>query len=340
MIPVPIFSGVFLIILGISFLAAVSVLVWAAALILIPRVRRSFRARQGRSIGILGALCVMSLVFVHVTLVSLEVDRKISREQAALHPTLAHAEHLLGIDMPSGTKLTLTRAGDMTSISDAEFPHAVSVYGIPATALGVRAEYDDEAPRDDGQLPPSLTALSLTGTGNATVDGWVCGTGGPLEIVLRRDARIKTLWACHLAEGNRVAHSVIPVNSTLMRSTTTYGDGLRDNDYWRIDVPDGSVFELAGLPLRHPSMQLDKQHNVVAFSYAELARAFTLGDITYPAGTEVSSAQRGLREKYPGTWVFSLEPGQPAIGKEKGAMPDVRFVAQAPSGKVYALYSK
>lgn len=336
MIPAPIFSGTFFIVLGISFLATVAVLVWAAALALSPRVRRSFRVHRVLTSVIFGALCVTSSFFVCVAGAYLQIDLQSRKEEAARHPVLEKGAHLLGIDMPSGTKLSLETGGDMASISEAEFPHAVSVYGIPAVALRTGSEFDDEAPWNN-RAPVTLTALTLTVTSTPTLDGWMCAAGGPTRIVLRNDARIKTLWSCRLAEGNRVAGSLIPAGSTLIRSTTTYGDGLRDNDYWRVDVADGSVFELAGQFLRSPTLNLDRQHRVLAFTSATLARAASVGDITYPAGTEVSSGLRGLREKYPGSWVFTPVPGQPAVSKTDGAIADGMSIVQAPSGTAYVL---
>ncbi|VWC87221.1 hypothetical protein BLA50215_01649 [Burkholderia lata] len=336
MIPAPIFSGAFFIVLGISFLATVSVLAWAATLALSSRARRWFRTHRVRASGLFGTLCVSSSFFVVLAIAYLQIDLHSRKEEAALHPTLEKAEHLLGVDMPAGTRLSLGTAGNIASIGEAAFPHEVSVYGIPAVAMGVKSEYDDETPWND-QSPVTLTALSLTVTGPRPIDGWVCGPGGPLEIVLRKDARIKTLWWCNLAEGNRVAGSLVPAGSTLIRSTTLYLDGLRDNDYWRLAVADGAIFELAGLPLRSPVLNLDRQHRVVTHTSATLARAATVGEITYPAGTEVSSLSPGFRKKYPGAWVFTPAPGQPAVSRTDGAIANDMSVVQAPSGKAYAL---
>ena len=336
MIPAPIFSGTFLIVLGISFLATVSVLSWAVALAVFPRARRAFGAHWIRWSVLLGVLCWAGSLFVALAIGCLQIELESRRTEAAKHPVLEKPARLLGIDMPSATKLTLYTAGNMASFTAAEFPQAVSVYGIPAVALTVGAEFDDEAPWDN-QHPTMLKALALAITGPRSLDGWTCDTGGePMRIVLRNDTRIKTLWRCRLAEGNRTGDSVIPAGSTLMRSTTTYGDGLHDNDYWRVDVAEGSVFELDRLSLRHPTLNLDRQHRVLAFDSTTLARAASVGDITYPAGTEVSSGRRGLREKYPGAWVFTPAPGQPAVSKTDGTIADDTSVVQAPSGTVYA----
>ncbi|WGY70950.1 hypothetical protein KEC55_28475 [Burkholderia cepacia] len=335
MIPAPIFSGAFFIVLGISFLATVSVLVWAVALAVFPRARRAFRAHWIRWSVLLGVLCWAGSLFVALAIGCLQIELESRKAETAKHPVLEKPVHLLGIDMPPATKLSLYTAGNMASLTAAEFPHTVSVYGIPAVALTVGAEFDDEAPWNN-QRPTMLTALALAISGPRSLDGWTCDTGGePMRIVLRNDARIKTLWRCRLAEGNRAGDSVIPAGSTLMRSTTTYGDGLHDNDYWRVDVSEGSMFELDRLSLRHPSLNLDRQHRVLSFDSTTLARAASVGNITYPAGTEVSSARRGLREKYPGAWVFTPAPGQAAVSKTDGAIADDTSVVQAPSGTVY-----
>ncbi|NHL69921.1 hypothetical protein EIB72_26460 [Burkholderia ambifaria] len=336
MIPAPIFSGTFFVILGISFLAAVSVLLWAVALALSPRARQSFLARPRRNAAILAALCVTSSFFVFAAVIFLRVDLDIRKEQAALHPVLEMGQHLLGIDMPPGTKLSLNTAGDMKSIEEARFPHAVSVYGIPAVAVRVTGGYDEDTLWNN-RSPVTLTALALTVTGTSTIDGWKCGANAPLEIVLRNDARIKTLRSCGLADGNRVADSVVPAGSDLRRNTTTYGDGLRDNDYWQIDVADGAVFELAALPLLRPTLKLDRQHIILAVEDATLARAASVGDITYPAGTEVVSGVRGLRDDYPGSWLFKTVRGGHAVSKTTGPIADGASIVQAPSGKVYAI---
>ncbi|WP_321821849.1 MULTISPECIES: hypothetical protein [unclassified Burkholderia] len=337
MIPAPIFSGTFFIVLGISFLAAVSVVLWIVALALFPPVRRSFRVYRRRSTAIFAALCVTSSFVVSMVAIGLQAEANIRKEEAAKHPALVKSERLLGIDMPPGTRLSLSTAGDMNSIEKAEFPHAVDVYGIAAVALTVGTEFDDEAPRNDRDLA-TLTALTLTTTRPRTIDGWTCGSKAPLKIVLRNDARTRTLWSCHLADGNRVAGGVVPAGSRVMRSTTTYGDGMRDNDYWEIRVAEGDVFELSSLPLRHPELRLDRERTVLAFDYATLARAASVGNIAYPAGTEVTFGVRGLREDYPGAWRFRTPGRQHAVDKNTGPIADGASVVQAPSGKVYAIF--
>ena len=139
MIPAPIFSGTFLIVLGISFLATVSVLIWAVALAVFPRARRAFGAHWIRWSVLLGVLCWAGSLFVALAIGCLQIELESRRTEAAKHPVLEKPARLLGIDMPSATKLTLYTAGNMASFTAAEFPQAVSVYGIPAVALTVGA---------------------------------------------------------------------------------------------------------------------------------------------------------------------------------------------------------
>ena len=196
MIPAPIFSGTFFIVLGISFLAAVSVLVWAVALAVFPRARRAFGAHRIRWSVLLGVLCWAGSLFVALAVGYLQNRAGIQKDGGREASGTRKSTRLLGIDMPPATRLSLYTAGDMSSLTAAEFPHAVSVYGISAAALTAGSEFDDEAPWNN-QHPTMLTALALVITGPRTLDGWTCDAGGePMRIVLRNDARIKTLSGC------------------------------------------------------------------------------------------------------------------------------------------------
>ncbi|WP_175908497.1 MULTISPECIES: hypothetical protein [Burkholderia] len=91
----------------------------------------------------------MSSFVVLMAAIGRRAEANIRKEEAAKHPALEKSARLLRIDMPPGTRLSLSRAGDTKSIEKAEFPHAVDVYGIPAVAMTVGTEFDDEAPHDE-----------------------------------------------------------------------------------------------------------------------------------------------------------------------------------------------
>ncbi|WP_322044151.1 hypothetical protein [Paraburkholderia sp. J67] len=336
MIPVPVFSNAFFVVLCVSFLAALLVLVWALALAFIPAARRSFARHRARSVSAFGLLGFLSLFFVLVLAVFIDGEFEVRAAVAAQHPTLTASMKWSGITMPTGTKLSLQDAKDMTSIEKAEFPSPVDVYGIRAMTIEPRSEINHEKSMDDASKPDYFPAIELTAADASVVlDGWRCGATKPLEIVLPHDAKEATLYLCYLAPGNKVGGATVPAGSRVMRDTTVYGDGFRDNDYWRIDVDDSDVVVLHGLALRHPLLTLDKEMQIVSVGYTELAREATVGDLTYPVATQVSSAWRGLREKYPGAWVFTPPAGRSIHSKAHGTMAIGTSVLQAPDGKIF-----
>ena len=336
MIPAPIFSGTFALFFFASIFATIAVLGWAIALALVADARRAFRRRWRLTVPMMAGLCAVSSFFVALCFGMWQVRREGEREEAALHPTLTTSTRLIGIDMPAGTKLSFARGGDRTMPEAAEFPRPMRIYGVLARAVTVSSRDDGDEP--SGQPRAKLLELAITAAEPQTVDGWACGTTEPIRVVLRGRAGETTLDGCNLAAGNSVADEAVPAGSTVMRYTTTYGDGLRDNDFWRIEVPHGSTFKLHGVPVAHPDIKLDKQHKLVAFESGELVQAFSLGDVAYATGTDVASAGRGLRENYPGALVFSPAEGRPARIKGKVAVAEPMAVVQAPDGTVYGTY--
>ena len=336
MIPAPLFSGTFVVLFFASIFATIAVFGWALALALVADARRAFRRRWRLTVPLMTGLCIVSSFFVALCFGMWQIEREHAREQAALHPTLATATRLVGIDMPVGTKLSFAPGRDRSMPEAAEFPGPVRVYGVLARAVMVSSR--DEGDETSGQPRAKLIELAITAAEPQTVDGWVCGTSEPIRVVLRGHAAEKALDGCSLAAGNSVADEAVPAGSTVMRYTTTYGDGLRDNDFWRIEIPHNSTFKLHGVPVAHPDIRLDKQHRLVAFESGELLQAFSLGDVVYATGTDVASAGRGLREKYPGALVFSPAQGQPARIKGKGSVAEPMAVVQAPDGTVYGTY--
>jgi hypothetical protein len=340
MIPAPVFSNSFFVVLAISFLAFALVVTWAIALAIIPGARRSFARHRARSVSLLTLLCFLSLFYVLLAVVYVCGRVEVHFEEAARHPTLKESMKFEGVDMPAGTKLSLRDAKDMSSVERAEFPHPVDVYGIKAMTLKPRSERNQDVSIGDASGLDDLPAMELTVAGTSVVvDGWRCAPNQPLEIVLPHGEIGRALWLCYLAPGNTVSGASIPANSRVIRASTVYGDGLRDNDYWRVDVVDSGVFELHGLPLTHPMLTLDRDMALASLSYTELAHAASLGDLTYPAGTEVSSAGRGLREDYPGTFVFSPPDGHSIVSKAHGEIRPGTSVLQKLDGQIYGTIS-
>jgi hypothetical protein len=339
MIPAPTFSISLFVVLCISFLAFALVATLTIALAIAPGARRMFARHRARSVNLFALLCFLSLFFVLVLAYFVYAMVEVRIDEAARHPTLEQPMKFEGVEMPVGTKLSLRDAKDATSIERAEFPHPVDVYGIPAMTLIPRSERNENASIDASGLE-FLPSLELTvARTSVAVDGWKCAPDQPLEIVLPFGKKERALWLCYLAAGNTVSGAAIPANSRVMRETTVYVDGLRDNDYWRVDVVDSGVFDLHGLRLRHPLLMVSGDMSLVSFGYSELAYAASVGDLTYPEGTEVSSAGHGLREAYPDALVFTPPDSRSILSKAHGKIRPGTSILQKSDGQIYGTIS-
>ena len=108
-----------------------------------------------------------------------------------------------------------------------------------------------------------------------------------------------------------------------------------------VRVRDPLGLPLAGLTLGRPTVQLDENRQLLAVSDAELACPLTLGEMRYPAGTQVKTAGYPLRQRFPSqSWVFSpVAPGQATRAGQSQPVNDGTAVVQAPGGAVLGLLS-
>ncbi|MGE9763558.1 hypothetical protein [Pseudomonas sp. PDM20] len=328
MIPVPLFSMTLLILLAVSGLALLALLGGLLVFGASASARAWVRRHRVRSGVLLLVLCMLSFPSAYLARSWLMVRWEIRQEQAARHPTLAAATRIHGLDMPAGTRLSLPRGGDLQAAEEADFPSPVPIHGVATLSVRFSSDWDDEAP--PGQLV-HLPIVELSPSEVSTVEGWHCAAKAPLRLAIR-SGTVVSLEGCVLAEGNQVDGIDISAGSQLMRYTTHYGDGLKDDDRWKIKVNTSA--RVAQIPLEHPSLRFDAQRKLVALNSAALSLKMTLGPMTYPAGTHVQSAGRGLRERYPGAWLFSPVNGQEV--QEKGDKPigEGMTIVQYPDGRV------
>jgi hypothetical protein len=337
LIPVALPSVSLLVLLLLSLLATIFLAGWAVAFALSESVRRAFHKRLKTSLAVLLSSMLLASFFVLMLWGSHQVTHEIDRQQAARHITLTQPATVGGIDMPVGTRLIVEIAGDMESFSHAEFPHPVTAYGVEAITLNrdISIDYDDKTFVTRGS---HATAVSVKGAGRQEVQGWWCDAAEFIQFEVRPDGRLKDFGHCLLADGNQVGDLAIPKGATLrLNEGTVYGDGFRDDDYWKIQLADDQVMHLFQLPLKQPELMLDRQRNLLGFDQASLACETSLGPMTYPAGTRVESAGRGLRDKYPRTWVFSPQAGAVARYRGHADVPHGMSVVQTAQGDVAAV---
>lgn len=339
MIPVALPSMLLLVLLLLSFLATVFLAGWGVMLALSKSARRAFHRRLKTSLFVLMLSMVLASFFALMLWGSHEVTHEVDRQQAARHITLTQPARLGTIDMPAGTKLMLDIAGNIESFSHAEFPHPVTAYDVEATTLSrdISVDYDDKTFATKGS---HATSVAVKGVGRQKVLGWWCDAAESIQFDVQPDGDLKSFDHCLLADGNQVGDIAVPKGATLrLNGGTVYGDGFRDDDYWRIQWADGQVLHLFQLPLKQPALMLDRQRRLLGFDEASLACETSLGPMTYPAGTLVQSARRGLRDKYPGTWIFSPQVGEVARYRGRADVPHGMFVLQTTQGDVAAVMS-
>lgn len=305
MIPVALPSASFYLLLLISFLAALLLGGWLLALL----VSRSARAGLRRH-WLISSL--LMLVLVPLTTFQIvfqrgvqQIHQESERRQAALRSTLEAPTTLYGIEMPAGTQLTLQREHQLETFTSAEFPQPVLIQGIPTLHLNrwLQVLHQEGVPYDESPL--RTTSLTLSGEGQAEVEGWQCDISTPVEFDVSEGNGIR-FRKCSLNAGNTVANITLPAGTELLASDgTVYTSGFRDNDRWRLDIPDQQVITLDGIALSGLSLRLDQQRQLHSFDNAELVCSLQLGDWRYPPGTTVSSAPLHLRTQYPGSWLLS-----------------------------------
>jgi len=328
MIPVPLFSPALLVMLGVSSLAVLALLLWLLVLCLFRSARQWWGRHRLASSGLLVVLLVLCAPQAYMTYVWHVVGEEMQQEEAARHPTLTQPARIRGLDVPAGTRLSLPGSHDWQAAEEMEFPSPTLIHGVPALAVRFSSAWDDQAPAGSSvELPVHELRIAVP----ATVDGWHCSPQAPLRLAVRAGSEI-LLMGCQVAAGNRVAGLDIPPGSELLRYTTTYGDGLRDPNVWRIDVH--APLQLAQLPLSGVTLLLDRERRLFGFESGNLARDFTLGEMSYPAGTQLQSVNRTLRDRAPGAWLFTPVNGSAARRADGTTIPEGMTVVQQPDGRL------
>lgn len=328
MIPVPLFSTAFLVVLGISSLAALALLLWLLVLAIFRSARQWWGQHRVVSWSLLAVLLVLCVPQAYLVYVWHVVGEEVQQEEAARHPTLTGPARIRGLDLPAGTRLSLPSSHEQQDAEEAEFPVPTVIHGIPALSVRFSSTWDDQAPPGSSV---ELPVFELRVAQPVSVDGWRCNVDKAVRVAVRAQTQSE-LRGCLLAEGNRVAGLDIPPGSELMRYTTTYGDGLHDANVWRIDVH--APLQLGPLPLSGVTLLLDRERKLFGFESANLAGDFTLGEMSYPAGTQLQSVNRTLRDRAPGAWLFTPVNGKAAQRKGGETVPAGMTVVQQPDGRV------
>ncbi|GAA5133502.1 hypothetical protein GCM10023339_69140 [Alloalcanivorax gelatiniphagus] len=324
LIPVAPFSPLFLGLLTLSMLAGAALALFWLLVLTHPGVG-GWRRRHRRGTALLSVvLAVLFVPYVAWQVLGWWSLAEGVREQAALRVTLQAPARVAGIDMPAGSELVLKEQDRLESFERAAFPAPVTVYGFQASAV---RRFLDRGEQGRHYVP---RRLRMTLAGDQTWEGWRCAGGEPLTADLAPGGTPRWVDGCVLAAGNRLAGAGLPAGSALRASKgTVYTNGRRDPDRWVVDLPEAEAVPLAGARLRG-RIHLDGEHRPVR-ALGALAEPFTLGALSYPAGTRVRVR---FAAGQPESWWFSPVQDGETRRRDGPPVPPGQAVHQDRQGRV------
>lgn len=344
MIPVALPSIESLLLLFASMGAGVCLLIWLLRLLLSRRARSRFAARPVLGVVLMLVLALAASFYLSFQYQVWQIDREFARRDAARRVTLAQAQTLGGVLMPAGARLTLAKEGELETFTEALFDPPAPAFGLRVSRIEryLHTDYDSKTYEELRRYPHTI---HLWGEGPQQVEGWLCDTSQKLRLRVEDEGTRPEFAECVLAEGNAIEGGVgrWPAGTELLRmgGGVVYTDGHREPVNWMVRVRDPLGLPLAGLTLGRPTVQLDENRQLLAVSDAELACPLTLGEMRYPAGTQVKTAGYPLRQRFPSqSWVFSpVAPGQATRAGQSQPVNDGTSVVQAPDGAVLGVLS-
>lgn len=350
MIPVSLPGGNFYVLMAASLACLATLLTWLAVL----ATTRSARLWLGdhRRVGstLMTFLALIGAIFPYQQFSLWFAAQRDAQADADRKTTLPHATRLAGVDMPAGTVLSLTRAGELASFDRAVFPetHPAPVLGVNATQLFRYAA-----------TPKQPETLSVEIARDQAQEGWLCAHGHRLEFVMQGGQ--PRFSSCHLAIGNTLDKQPVPAGAWLKVDEAARGTPLDTNantnthtntntnantdtattatsPRWLLRTEGSDALSLHQMPLLKVDMRLDAQRRMLNFE-GLLAREAILGSMSYPPGTRVLSAPPRLPGAQPGDLLFSPSRGRTARREGGEEVSAGNSVLQAPDGTVRSVLS-
>jgi hypothetical protein len=322
----------------VSLPAFIALVVKVLRLAIRPALRAEARRRWLRTVLVFGLLVPASLPCVLITVMVWQYRAEASARHVATHLRLDAPTRIAGIDLPAGSQLQLRRDHVAASFEYADFPEAIAVYGVMSKRIFRELDQPGYGERADPTLVDRLVAVQVAAERPSWVDGWHCQASpgelglAALRFTVDEGGASATLARCRAAPGNLVAGHAIPVDSQIEASV----DVPAGQGPWRIVPARAAIFPIQNVPVFHTRFTVDAQRRFVFLEYAELACRLSLGGITYPAGTEVSSADEAWRARFPGAWTFVTAPGRQAM-RDGQALEAGASVVQSLDGRVHAI---
>ncbi|WP_144638822.1 hypothetical protein [Bordetella genomosp. 13] len=336
MIPVAIPSAAGLLFLSLSFMAGLALIAWLLLLALSKGARRWLMSKPWIKIPCLLALAVLSVPALLIQYWMYTTSRESERREAALRVTLAQAQTIDGVAMPTGTRLVLDQEGRLDTYARADFDPPALAYGVQATQITryLASDYDEHY----NVVHRYPQGMEIRGKGVQAVQEWGCDASQPMKFDVEDKGARVAFSNCVLADGNRAGDVVLPAGAQVQaRDGLTYGDGHVEPLRWVVSVDGPEPLKVAGLLLGHPALHLDARRQFVGLEYGVLACAMPLGPMRYPAGTLVRTLGYPLNRQMPEAWVFTPDVGM-QVQRDDGTMvAEGSSVVQRLDGTVLAV---
>lgn len=323
MIPVPVFSYVFLILLLLSVISLPVLVCWVVLICVSRRRRSAFRARWRLNLSLMVLLAFLSSFVLLMVYEFHRIDVESEQREAARYTVLQQPQTIGDIQMPAGTRLHSLQPGQLESFDTATFPQPFLFNGLVVSSLD-RSIYED---MERGFVVSSIDATLAS---DQTVAGWICQKQLPVKFDVASGSLV--FRYCTLAAGNLVGNWPIPAGAEVL------ADGQYEQA-WTVYLNSGTSTLVSDIPLQKVRLALDKNHQALGFSEAALAKDLRLGSVFYTEGTRVNTKDWALPSKLSDTLIFTPLEGQ--VAKIDGGQ-DVPFgssVVQTLAGDVQAIQS-
>lgn len=330
MIPVSLPGGNFYVLMAASLACLSTLLTWLAVLATSRGARDWLAGHRRTGTFLMAFLAVIGAAFPFQQFSLWFSAQRAAQADDSRKTVLAQSTRLSGVEMPAGTVLSLTAPGELASFDRAVFPeaHPASIEGIAATRL-FRYAATSKQPE----------TLSVEIARDQAQEGWLCAHGHRIEFVVQ--AGQPQFASCHLAIGNTLDQQPVPAGAWLKVDPAARGtplDKTGSAPRWLLRTEGSDSLTVARIPLLKVDMQLDGQRRTLGFE-GLAARDTVLGDMTYPPGTRVLSANPRLQNAQPGDMLFSPSRGRSARRAGGDDVPAGKSVLQAPDGTVRGVLS-
>ncbi|MFY0480865.1 hypothetical protein [Achromobacter marplatensis] len=330
MIPVSLPGGNFYVLMAASLACLATLLTWLAVLATTRSARLWLGDHRRAGTLLMTFLALVGAIFPYQQFGLWFSAQRDAQADAGRKTTLAQATRLVGVDMPAGTVLSLTRPGELASFDRAVFPETqpATVQGIAATRLFRYAA-----------TPKQPETLSAEIARDQAQEGWLCAHGHRIEFAMQGGQ--PHFASCHLAVGNTLDQQPVPPGAWLKVDEAARGtaaDAAGPSARWLLRTEGSEAMTLRQMPLLKLDMRLDGQRRLLDFE-GLLARETVLGVMTYPPGTRVLAANPRLPGAQPGDLLFSPSRGRSARREGGEDVAAGQSVLQAPDGAVRSVLS-